>query len=60
MSGGQRRRIVLARTLAADPRILILDDATSGLDSQTEADIVARLRAATRDRTTILITHRPA
>jgi ATP-binding cassette subfamily B protein len=58
LSGGQRQRIAIARALAVDPRILILDDATASVDATTEAKIRAGLRAATRDRTTLIIAHR--
>ncbi|HEY6821017.1 MAG TPA: dipeptide ABC transporter ATP-binding protein [Burkholderiales bacterium] len=57
-SGGQRQRIAIARALAVNPRILILDDATASVDATTEARIRAGLRAATRDRTTLIIAHR--
>jgi ATP-binding cassette subfamily B protein len=58
LSGGQRQRIALARALLADPRLLILDDSTSSIDSATEDQIQRALFAAARGRTTILITHR--
>jgi ATP-binding cassette subfamily B protein len=58
LSGGQRQRIAIARALAVDPRILILDDATASVDATTEAKIRSALRAATRDRTTVIIAHR--
>jgi ATP-binding cassette subfamily B protein len=58
LSGGQRQRIAIARALAVDPRILILDDATASVDATTEARIRAGLREATRDRTTLIIAHR--
>jgi ABC-type multidrug transport system fused ATPase/permease subunit len=58
LSGGQRQRIAIARALAVDPRILILDDATASVDATTEAKIRAGLREATRDRTTLIIAHR--
>ncbi|HEU5271275.1 MAG TPA: ABC transporter ATP-binding protein, partial [Jatrophihabitans sp.] len=58
LSGGQRQRIALARALLTDPRILLLDDATSAVDPRIEADILATLRQLVRGRTTILIAHR--
>jgi ATP-binding cassette subfamily B protein len=58
LSGGQRQRIAIARALAVDPRILILDDATASVDATTEAQIRAGLREATRTRTTLIIAHR--
>jgi ABC-type multidrug transport system fused ATPase/permease subunit len=58
LSGGQRQRIAIARALAIDPRILILDDATASVDASTEARIRVGLRAAMRDRTTLIIAHR--
>jgi ATP-binding cassette subfamily B protein len=60
LSGGQRQRIALARAFLADPRILILDDATSAIDSATEDQIQQAIRAARTGRTTLLITHRMA
>ncbi len=58
LSGGQRQRIALARAVLSDPRILILDDATSAVDAKTEASIHDRLRQVLDRRTTILIAHR--
>ncbi|MBO0850245.1 MAG: ABC transporter ATP-binding protein, partial [Pseudonocardia sp.] len=58
LSGGQRQRIALARALLSNPRILLLDDATSAVDAATEAAIHATLREVTAQRTTILIAHR--
>ncbi|HVP75707.1 MAG TPA: ABC transporter ATP-binding protein [Gaiellaceae bacterium] len=58
LSGGQRQRIAIARALAVDPRVLILDDATASVDATTEAHIRAGLREAMRGRTTFIIAHR--
>jgi ABC-type multidrug transport system fused ATPase/permease subunit len=58
LSGGQRQRVAIARALLADPRILILDDATSSVDATTEAAIKAGLREAMAGRTTLIIAHR--
>jgi ATP-binding cassette subfamily B protein len=58
LSGGQRQRVAIARALLTDPRILILDDSTSAIDSATEDQIQRAITAVTEDRTTILITHR--
>jgi ABC-type multidrug transport system fused ATPase/permease subunit len=58
LSGGQRQRIAIARALLADPRILILDDATSSVDATTETAIRAGLREAMAGRTTFIIAHR--
>jgi ATP-binding cassette, subfamily B, bacterial len=58
LSGGQRQRLAIARALAVDPRILILDDATASVDATTEARIRVGLREAMRDRTTLIIAHR--
>jgi len=58
LSGGQRQRIAIARALVADPRILILDDATASVDATTEAKIRLGLREAMKGRTTIIIAHR--
>lgn len=58
LSGGQRQRATLARALAREPRILILDDAFASVDAETEAEILRELREAWRGRTAVLITHR--
>jgi ATP-binding cassette subfamily B protein len=58
LSGGQRQRLALARAFLTDPRILILDDSTSAIDSATEDRIQRAIAGAARGRTTILITHR--
>ncbi len=58
LSGGQRQRIAIARALAIDPRILILDDATASVDATTEAQIRAGLREVMSGRTTLIIAHR--
>ena len=58
LSGGQRQRIALARAIITDPRILILDDATSSIDSSTEEEIHATLRQVMEGRTTLLVAHR--
>src|SRR5207244_12400425 len=57
-SGGQRQRVAIARALVKDPRILILDDATSSVDATTEAQIKGALRGLMRERTTFIIGHR--
>ena len=58
LSGGQKQRAALARALLTDPRILILDDALSAVDTHTEEEILARLRDVMRQRTSIIVSHR--
>lgn len=58
LSGGERQRVALARAFLADARILILDEATSSLDTQTERDVQDAMKALAKDKTTILIAHR--
>ena len=58
LSGGQRQRVAIARALLAEPRILILDDATSSVDARTEAQIKDGLREAMEGRTTFIVAHR--
>ena len=58
LSGGQRQRLAIARALLTDPRILILDDSTSAIDSATEDEIQKAIRRVQQGRTTLLITHR--
>ena len=60
LSGGQRQRVALARAILADPRVLILDDATSSVDPTKEHEIREALSEVMRNRTTIVIAHRPA
>jgi ATP-binding cassette, subfamily B, bacterial len=58
LSGGQRQRLAIARAFLTNPRILVLDDSTSAIDSATEDQIQRAMRRIMRDRTTLLITHR--
>ena len=58
LSGGQRQRVAIARTLLKDPRILILDDSTSSVDTETEAEIRTALERLMQGRTTFIIAHR--
>ncbi|HYV18285.1 MAG TPA: ABC transporter ATP-binding protein [Verrucomicrobiae bacterium] len=60
LSGGQRQRVAIARALLMDPRVLVLDDALSSIDADTEAAILAGLRRFMRGRTTFVISHRVA
>jgi ATP-binding cassette subfamily B protein len=59
LSGGQRQRIAVARTLLRDPPVLVLDEPTTGLDAESEAQVMDGLGALMRGRTTIIITHSP-
>jgi ATP-binding cassette subfamily B protein len=58
LSGGQRQRVAIARAFLADPRILVLDDATSSVDASTEQEIKTALREVMQGRTTFVIAHR--
>jgi ATP-binding cassette subfamily B multidrug efflux pump len=58
LSGGQKQRTAIARAVVTDPRILILDDALSAVDTYTEEEILSRLRGVMKDRTAIIISHR--
>ena len=58
LSGGQKQRISIARSLIKDPEILILDDALSAVDANTEQHIIDALKKTRKDKTTIIITHR--
>ena len=58
LSGGQKQRTALARALAIDPPILVLDDALASVDTQTEEDILRGLRGVMATRTTFLVSHR--
>ena len=60
LSGGQRQRLAIARAILADPRVLILDDATSAVDPSKEHEIRAALSEVMQGRTTLIIAHRPA
>ncbi len=58
LSGGQKQRLAIARAVAKDPRILILDDALSSVDTRTEEAILAQLKGIMRERTSIIVSHR--
>ncbi|GIQ63493.1 hypothetical protein PACILC2_20610 [Paenibacillus cisolokensis] len=58
MSGGQKQRVSIARSLIANPDILILDDALSAVDARTEAEIIANIRSTRAGKTTLIATHR--
>jgi ATP-binding cassette subfamily B multidrug efflux pump len=58
LSGGQKQRTALARAIAVDPAVLILDDALSAVDTYTEEEILGRLRGVMRERTSIIVSHR--
>lgn len=58
LSGGQKQRTAIARAVAKDPQVLILDDALSAVDTYTEAEILRRLRGVMRERTSIVVAHR--
>jgi ATP-binding cassette subfamily B protein len=58
LSGGQKQRAALARAVMTDPRILILDDALSAVDTYTEEEILDRLRGVMRERTSLIVSHR--
>jgi ATP-binding cassette subfamily C protein LapB len=58
LSGGQRQSIAIARALAGKPPVLVMDEPTSAMDAQTEADLIARLKDELEGRTLIAVTHR--
>jgi len=58
LSGGQKQRVAIARALVGDPKILVLDDAFSAVDTYTEEEILGRLRSVMRERTSIIVSHR--
>lgn len=58
LSGGQKQRLTIARALICKPRILILDDALSSVDTNTEEEILRRLKDVMRERTSIIVSHR--
>ena len=59
LSGGQRQRVAIARAIVADPRVLVLDDATSAVDPSKEHEIRDAMQTVMKGRTTIVIAHRP-
>jgi ATP-binding cassette subfamily B protein len=58
LSGGQKQRTALARAIVIDPRVLILDDSLSAVDTYTEEEILTRLKEVMRQRTSIIVSHR--
>jgi ATP-binding cassette subfamily B protein len=58
LSGGQKQRVAIARAVITDPRILILDDALSAVDTYTEEEILSRMRSMLRERTAVIVSHR--
>ena len=58
LSGGQKQRTALARAVMLDPRVLVLDDALSAVDTYTEEEILGKLRGVMRQRTSIIVSHR--
>jgi ATP-binding cassette, subfamily B, multidrug efflux pump len=58
LSGGQKQRTAIARAVVRDPKILILDDALSSVDTYTEERILSQLRGVRRDRTSLIVSHR--
>jgi ATP-binding cassette subfamily C protein LapB len=60
LSAGQRQSVALARTLLKSPRVLLLDEPTSDMDGRTEQTVIRRLKEFAKDRTLVLVTHRPA
>jgi len=60
LSAGQRQSVALARTLLKQPRVLLLDEPTSDMDGRTEQTVIRRLKEFAKDRTLVLVTHRPA